>query len=68
MRSRKRDASTRWSGALVTDREDTDPQDAAFGEMVELTEELGLYDLPPEIWTQIEEGRRHPERRTPYRR
>ncbi len=26
------------------------------------------YELPPEIETQIEEGRRHPERRTPYRR
>jgi prevent-host-death family protein len=26
------------------------------------------YELPPEIETQIAEARRHPERRTPYRR
>jgi prevent-host-death family protein len=26
------------------------------------------YELPPEIETQIEEARRHPDRRTPYRR
>jgi len=26
------------------------------------------YELPPEIESQIEEARRHPERRTPYRR
>lgn len=26
------------------------------------------FDLPPEIQAQIEEARRHPERRVPYRR
>jgi prevent-host-death family protein len=26
------------------------------------------YELPPEIATQVDEGRRHPERRVPYRR
>lgn len=31
-------------------------------------EEPAEYELPPEIETQIEEARRHPERRTPYRR
>lgn len=32
------------------------------------SEETPEYQLPPEIEAQIEEGRRHPERRTPYRR
>jgi prevent-host-death family protein len=26
------------------------------------------YDLPPEIQAQVDEGRRHPGRRVPYRR
>lgn len=30
--------------------------------------EAAEYELPPEIETQIDEARRHPERRTPYRR
>ena len=28
-------------------------------------EDSGSYDLPPEIMTQVEESRRHPERDTP---
>jgi prevent-host-death family protein len=31
-------------------------------------EETPEYQLPPEIEAVIEEGRRHPERRTPYHR
>ena len=31
-------------------------------------DEAQEYELPPEIETQIDEARRHPERRTPYRR
>jgi prevent-host-death family protein len=31
-------------------------------------EEIPEYELPPEIETQLEESRRHPERRIPYRR
>ena len=31
-------------------------------------EGAGEYELPPEIEAQIEEARRHPERRTQYRR
>jgi prevent-host-death family protein len=31
-------------------------------------DEAQEYELPPEIETQIDEARRHPERRIPYRR
>jgi prevent-host-death family protein len=31
-------------------------------------EKTGQYELPPEIEAQIDEARRHPERRSPYRR
>ncbi len=37
-------------------------------EEVHVAEEAPEYQLPPEIEAQIEEGRRHPERRAPYQR